>query len=100
MEDLAADQPKCCYCDVTLVDLSFRFDSSSPERINEIVRSYLSAQQTVKRCCFMDQFGLKGHTPEEKLSFGGDMMSGALVGYETLTGLPALARCALAITLS
>ena len=66
---LAPDQPKCCYCDVTLVDLSFRFDSSSPERLDESVRSYLSSQQTVKRCCMMDQFGLKGHTPEEKYSF-------------------------------
>jgi hypothetical protein len=69
MEVLVSDQPKCCYCDVTLVNLSSQFASSSPERLYESVRSYLSSQQTVKRCCLMDQFGLKGHTPEEKYSF-------------------------------
>jgi hypothetical protein len=69
MEEVAPDQPNCCYCAVPLVDLSFRFNSSSPEREEEEIRSYLSADQTVKRCCVTCNFGLKGHTPEEKRSF-------------------------------
>ena len=69
MEEVAPDQPNCFYCAVPLVDLSFRFNSSSPERVKEAVRSYLSADQTVKRCCVTCQFGLKGHTPDEKSSF-------------------------------
>jgi hypothetical protein len=69
MEKTATTALNCCYCDVLLVDLSFQFNSSSPERENEKIRSYLSADQIVHRCCITCQFGLKGHTFAEKRSF-------------------------------